>query len=181
MRAPSFSLCNWRSKSSGPSGIVRNHRSRQPGLGFPLPGIPRARIQSQEQKVPELSGLRPSLAGRAGIGRFSRPRLVGSGNGSGPIGKSGIERRRRASVRVLAPGGGRVPQSARLRLCLSRNSGVPPLVLLETGTPSAYVRLAQRLLDMYESVRRPDWKWFENVVAYGNAQAAAGHAAGGIG
>jgi glycosyltransferase involved in cell wall biosynthesis len=30
--------------------------------------------------------------------------------------------------------------------------------------------LARRLLDMYESVRCPDWKWFENVVAYGNAR-----------
>ena len=30
--------------------------------------------------------------------------------------------------------------------------------------------LAQRLLAMYESVRRPDWKWFENVVSYGNAR-----------
>src|SRR5580658_2397874 len=30
--------------------------------------------------------------------------------------------------------------------------------------------LAGRLLAMYESVRRPDWKWFENVVAYGNAR-----------
>jgi len=30
--------------------------------------------------------------------------------------------------------------------------------------------LAERLLAMYESVRRSDWKWFENVVAYGNAR-----------
>jgi len=30
--------------------------------------------------------------------------------------------------------------------------------------------LAKRLLDMYESIRRSDWKWFENVVAYGNAR-----------
>lgn len=30
--------------------------------------------------------------------------------------------------------------------------------------------LSRRLLDMYESVRRPDWKWFENVLAYGNAR-----------
>jgi glycosyltransferase involved in cell wall biosynthesis len=30
--------------------------------------------------------------------------------------------------------------------------------------------LARRLLDMYEAVRRPDWKWFEDVVAYGNAR-----------
>jgi glycosyltransferase involved in cell wall biosynthesis len=30
--------------------------------------------------------------------------------------------------------------------------------------------LAKRLLDMYESIRRPDWRWFEDVVAYGNAR-----------
>ncbi len=30
--------------------------------------------------------------------------------------------------------------------------------------------LARRLLDFYESIRRPDWKWFEDVVAYGNAR-----------
>jgi glycosyltransferase involved in cell wall biosynthesis len=30
--------------------------------------------------------------------------------------------------------------------------------------------LAQRLLDMYESIHRAEWKWFENVVAYGNAR-----------
>ena len=30
--------------------------------------------------------------------------------------------------------------------------------------------LAGRLLAMYESIHRPDWKWFENVLAYGNAR-----------
>jgi glycosyltransferase involved in cell wall biosynthesis len=30
--------------------------------------------------------------------------------------------------------------------------------------------LSRRLLEMYEAIRRPDWKWFENVVAYGNAR-----------
>jgi glycosyltransferase involved in cell wall biosynthesis len=30
--------------------------------------------------------------------------------------------------------------------------------------------LSSRLLQMYESIHRPDWKWFENVVAYGNAR-----------
>ncbi len=30
--------------------------------------------------------------------------------------------------------------------------------------------LARRLIDLYESIRRTDWKWFENVVAYGNAR-----------
>ncbi|MGA2100143.1 MAG: glycosyltransferase family 4 protein [Candidatus Sulfotelmatobacter sp.] len=30
--------------------------------------------------------------------------------------------------------------------------------------------LSRRLVDMYDSVRRSDWKWFENVVAYGNAR-----------
>jgi glycosyltransferase involved in cell wall biosynthesis len=30
--------------------------------------------------------------------------------------------------------------------------------------------LAQRLLEMYESIRSTDWKWFEDVLAYGNAR-----------
>jgi len=30
--------------------------------------------------------------------------------------------------------------------------------------------LSRRLLEMYESIRRPDWQWFENVVAYANAR-----------
>jgi glycosyltransferase involved in cell wall biosynthesis len=30
--------------------------------------------------------------------------------------------------------------------------------------------ISRRLLEMYKSIRRPDWKWFENVVAYGNAR-----------
>jgi glycosyltransferase involved in cell wall biosynthesis len=30
--------------------------------------------------------------------------------------------------------------------------------------------LAQRLLAMYESIRGPHWKWFEDVLAYGNAR-----------
>jgi len=30
--------------------------------------------------------------------------------------------------------------------------------------------LSRRLLEMYESIRRPDWKWFENVAAYANAR-----------
>jgi glycosyltransferase involved in cell wall biosynthesis len=30
--------------------------------------------------------------------------------------------------------------------------------------------LSRRLLEMYQSIRKPDWKWFENVLAYGNAR-----------
>jgi glycosyltransferase involved in cell wall biosynthesis len=30
--------------------------------------------------------------------------------------------------------------------------------------------LSRRLVEMYESIRRPDWKWFEDVMAYGNAR-----------
>jgi glycosyltransferase involved in cell wall biosynthesis len=30
--------------------------------------------------------------------------------------------------------------------------------------------LAMRLLEMYESIRKPSWKWFEGVVAYSNAR-----------
>jgi len=30
--------------------------------------------------------------------------------------------------------------------------------------------LGNRLLEMYESIKKPSWKWFENVVAYSNAR-----------
>jgi len=30
--------------------------------------------------------------------------------------------------------------------------------------------LARRLLDMYETIRRPGWQWFEDILAYGNAR-----------
>ena len=30
--------------------------------------------------------------------------------------------------------------------------------------------LSHRLLEMYQSIRTPHWKWFENVLAYGNAR-----------
>ena len=30
--------------------------------------------------------------------------------------------------------------------------------------------LSRRLVQTYESIRQPDWKWFENVLAYGNAR-----------
>jgi hypothetical protein len=30
--------------------------------------------------------------------------------------------------------------------------------------------LSHRLLEMYQSICTPDWKWFENVLAYGNAR-----------
>jgi glycosyltransferase involved in cell wall biosynthesis len=30
--------------------------------------------------------------------------------------------------------------------------------------------LGRRLLEMYESIRSPDWQWFEHVLAYGNAR-----------
>jgi glycosyltransferase involved in cell wall biosynthesis len=30
--------------------------------------------------------------------------------------------------------------------------------------------LARRLLEMYESVKSTDWKWYENILAYGNAR-----------
>jgi hypothetical protein len=30
--------------------------------------------------------------------------------------------------------------------------------------------LSRRLVEMYESIRGPDWKWLEDVVAYGNAR-----------
>ncbi len=30
--------------------------------------------------------------------------------------------------------------------------------------------LGRRLMEMYDSIRRPEWRWFENILAYGNAR-----------
>ena len=122
----------------------RQTPNRQPGLGFPLPGIPGACLQSREEKVPKLPRLRPPLDGRAGLGRFSRPRVVGSGNSPGPIRESRTEGRRRALVRYLAAGSCRVPQSSGLRLCPARNSGVPPFVPWRPRRPASTIRTGSK-------------------------------------
>ncbi len=57
----------------------------------------------------------------------------------GSIQESGIERRRRALVRVLGAGGGRVPQPSSVRLCPARNAGVSAFV---SGRPRCPARTA---------------------------------------
>src|SRR6202142_285631 len=59
------------------------------------------------------------------------------------------------------------------RACAYALLGIQPYLCSYPGDRDAQrVRfaLARRLLDMYESIRRPDWKWFEDVLAYGNAR-----------
>ena len=77
-----------------------------------------------------------------------------------PVGCSSCPCPQLWSLTVLAP----VPT-----LCLEfRNISIR---IPETATHRRFdPRSAGRLLDMYESIRHPDWKWFENVLAYGNAR-----------
>jgi glycosyltransferase involved in cell wall biosynthesis len=59
------------------------------------------------------------------------------------------------------------------RACAYALLGIQEYLNSSSGDRDAqHVRfaLSRRLLDMYESIRRPDWKWWEDVVAYGNAR-----------
>ena len=59
------------------------------------------------------------------------------------------------------------------RACAYSLLGMQEYLLAYPGDRDAQrvrLALAQRLLDMYESIRRQDWKWFEDVLAYGNAR-----------
>jgi glycosyltransferase involved in cell wall biosynthesis len=59
------------------------------------------------------------------------------------------------------------------RACAYSILGIQEYLLAYPGDRDAQrvrLALAQRLLDMYASIQRPDWRWFENVVAYGNAR-----------
>ena len=103
--------------------------SANPDWPFRYLAFLRARLQPRKEKVPKLPRLRPPLDGRSGIGRLSRPRVVGSWNSPGSIHKSRIEGCCRAFVRVLASGSHRVLQPSCLRLRPARNSRVPLLVL----------------------------------------------------
>jgi len=59
------------------------------------------------------------------------------------------------------------------RACAYSLLGMQEYLLAFPGDRDAQrvrLALAQRLLDMYESIRRQDWNWFEDVLAYGNAR-----------
>src|ERR1700688_4553512 len=59
------------------------------------------------------------------------------------------------------------------RACAYALLGIQEYLLSYPGDRDAQrIRLAMatRLLDMYDAVRRTRWKWFEDVVAYGNAR-----------
>ena len=145
--------------------------SRQSGLAFPLHGIPGARLQSKEEKVPKLPGLRPSLAwksrdrkiltaARCGLSELSWARSANQGlrGAAGRLFEFSVP----AVVEFHSP-----------RACAYALLGIQEYLHSYPGDRDAQrvrSRLAQRLLEMYESIRRPDWKWFEDVVAYGNAR-----------
>jgi hypothetical protein len=83
---------------------------------------------------------------------------------------SGIEGRRRTTVRVSLPA---VLEFYSPRAWAYTLLGIQEYLNFYPGDRDAQkVRsvLSRRLLEMYESIRRPEWKWFENVLAYGNAR-----------
>ena len=73
-----------------------------------------------------------------GFRRLSWARIVGAGNGSGPIQDQGLTGRRRAPVRVLSSRGAGVQQSSRLGLHPARNSGIPRIRIPATATRRKY-------------------------------------------
>ena len=146
-------------------------RTAQPGLGFPVSGVPGACLQSKEEKVSKLPRLRPPLDGRPGIGRFSRPRVVGTWNSFWAVTQiMDCEAPPDVCSSISLPA---VVEFHSPRACAYALLGIQEYLHSYPGDRDAQrVRfaLAQRLLDMYESIQRPDWKWFEDVVAYGNAR-----------
>ena len=55
-----------------------------------------------------------------------------------------------------------------LRVVGTRNTFTPTPA--DRQRPAGSPGLGAKVAHMYESVRRPDWKWFEDVVAYGMRQ-----------
>ena len=59
------------------------------------------------------------------------------------------------------------------RACAYTLLGVEEYLKSDSGHPDALrarFALSRRLLEMYDAIRTSQWKWFENVVAYGNAR-----------
>ncbi len=125
----------------------------------------------QKETDSETSSATTAVERRPGIGRLSRARVVGAWNCPRPIAKirdcealpgvcSSSRFRRRWNSAVLVPGP--IPLL-----------GIQEYLNSYPGDRDAQkIRsvLSLRLLEMYESIRSPDWKWFENVLAYGNAR-----------
>jgi glycosyltransferase involved in cell wall biosynthesis len=89
------------------------------------------------------------------------------------LGRSGDEGLRRAAGRLFESALPEVVDFHSPRACAYTLLGVQEYLLAYSGDREVQrVRdgLAERLLKMYESVKRPAWNWFENIVAYGNAR-----------
>jgi len=89
------------------------------------------------------------------------------------LGRSGNQGLRSAAGRLLESALPAVVEFYSPRACAYAVLGIQEYLQVYPGDRDAQkVRsvLAARLLAMYESIRRPDWKWFENVLSYGNAR-----------
>ena len=113
---------------SAPEGSGRAIRSPYLKFRWTLSVIPGACVQSRERQIQELSPLRSPVERTRGLRRLSWACIVGAGDGSRPIPRSGIEGRGRALVRVLPARSAGIQQSAGLGLHPARNSGIPHFV-----------------------------------------------------
>jgi glycosyltransferase involved in cell wall biosynthesis len=89
------------------------------------------------------------------------------------LGRSGNQGLRSAAGRLFESALPAVVEFYSPRACAYAVLGIQEYLHAYSGDRDAQkVRsmLAARLLAMYASIRRPDWKWFENVLSYGNAR-----------
>jgi len=82
--------------------------------------------------------------------------------------QSRIEERCGPSIRVCASCAVEIySPSAAIHFSEFRNISIR---IRETAQRKKLELYSAAVLEMYESIRRPDWKWFENVAAYANAR-----------
>jgi len=89
------------------------------------------------------------------------------------LGRSGDHGLRRAAGRLFELSLSAVVEVYSPRACAYTLLGIQEYLDSYPGDRDAQkIRsvLAGRLLAMYESIRRPDWNWFEDILAYGNAR-----------
>ena len=167
-RALIFQCCwgKWK-RSSGEASSSSDRRI----LGSPYLSFLEHAFNPAKGRFKKFPRLRSPVERTCRLRRLPWASIVGPWNGSRPVPRSGIEGRCRTSVRVLSARSAGIPQSAGVGLHPARNSGIPRLLIPEIAMRRKCDPLsADGLLEMYESIRRPDWKWFENVLAYGNAR-----------
>ena len=125
MRARSFFRCCW---GKWKARLLERSNPSTEASASPLFVVPGTCLQSSEGQVQKFPALRSALERASRIRGYPWTGLVGTWNGSGPIRRSGIERRGRAPVRVFASRGVGIQQPAGMGLQLARDSGIPHCV-----------------------------------------------------